>query len=164
MRKHVKNMSQPFALCATVLIVSIVANSEDSLRCCHVSSLRLKVMSMKNLSEQITSALRAAGEKGMLIDELAHSLDIDLETIAKAVKQLITEKQVMEKSEAENKARFFLGAAVGDETEQGIGGDLMGCPCYHCQKIAKCGIRQPDSPAACRDLENWMSSSESAKV
>ncbi len=145
-------------------MVSIVANSEDSLRCCHVSSLRLKVMSMKNLSEQIICALRAVGEKGMLIDELARSFDIDLETIAKAVKQLITEKQVMEKPDVEKEARYFLGAALGDEAEQGVVGDLMGCPCYHCLRIAKCGVRQPDSPVACRDLENWMSTSESTKV
>jgi len=116
-------------------------------------------MSMKEVTTQIMSALRSAGGKGLLIDEITTSLGIDLATASTAINQLITEKQVMEKSDA-NESRYFLRGVMGEEAEQGTLGDLNGCPCFHCLRIGRCGVRQPDSPVACRELEDWMVTSD----
>ncbi len=117
-------------------------------------------MSMKEVANQIMGALRSAGGKGLLISEITTSLEIDLATATNAIHELIKEKQVMEKAEA-NESRYFLRGAMGEETEQGTLGDLNGCPCFHCLKISRCGVRQPDSPVACRNLEDWIVRSES---
>ncbi|MFW9909714.1 MAG: hypothetical protein ACFFEF_14170 [Candidatus Thorarchaeota archaeon] len=110
---------------------------------------------MNNSVNQIISALRAAGGKGLVVDELAKSLDIDSDTIIEIVNQMIMENRVMEKSDA-NEARYFLQDEMSDEVEQSRLSDLNGCPCFHCLKISRCGVRQPDSPVACRNLESWM--------
>lgn len=110
---------------------------------------------MKEVTERIVGALSSADREGLRIDEIASNLDIDTNRIADAIKQLLKEKRIKMED-----ARYLLQQdAMGDEAEQKRVGDLYGCPCYHCLKISKCGIRQPDSPAACRELENWMSTS-----
>jgi hypothetical protein len=114
---------------------------------------------MNEVSTRIKSALRSAGIKGLLIDDITMSLEIDLATATNAIDELIKEKQVMEKSDA-NETRYFLQGAMGDEAEQGTLGDLNGCPCFHCLKISRCGVRQPDSPVSCREVESWVIRSE----
>ena len=113
-------------------------------------------MSMKEVSERIVSAISSAGREGLLIDEIASILDIDTKTIADAIKRLLKEKRIKMED-----ARYLLQQdAVSDEAEAGSMGDLHACPCYHCLKIAKCGVRQPDSPLKCREMETWMATSE----
>ena len=113
---------------------------------------------MKEVSERIVSVISSAGREGLHIDEIASKLDIDTETIASAIKQLLKEKRIKMED-----ARYLLqNDAVSDEAEAGTVGDLNGCPCYHCLRISKCGVRQPDSPLKCREIENWMATSETA--
>jgi hypothetical protein len=116
---------------------------------------------MNAVSKQILSALRSAGIRGLRINDIATSLEIDLATATNAIYEMIKEKQVMEKSDA-NETRYILQGAMGDEAEQGTLGDLNGCPCYHCLKISRCGVRQPDSPVSCRNLETWMVTSDTS--
>ena len=35
------------------------------------------------------------------------------------------------------------------------------CPCYHCLSISKCGVRQPNSPTTCKELQEWLQISSS---
>ncbi len=112
---------------------------------------------MKEVTDRIVSILRSTGRKGLHIDELTSKLDIDTKTAADAIKQLLQEQII----KMEDSRILLQQDAVGDEAEQGALGDLNGCPCYHCLKIAKCGVRQPDSPVKCRDIENWMATYES---
>ena len=116
-------------------------------------------MSMNEVTNQILSALRSAGGKGLLLDDIATSLGIDLAIASNAIDQLIKEKQVMEKSDA-NESRYFIRGVMGEEAEQGTLGDLNGCPCFHCLRIGRCGVRQPDSPVACRAVEEWIETSD----
>ena len=115
---------------------------------------------MEDISDQILDALRETKGKGLVIDELSARLNMDVQTITTTLKELISEKKIMEKTDV-NDARYFVKAALEGEVEQGSLGDLNGCPCFHCLKIGKCGIRQPDSPASCRELEDWIQNSES---
>ena len=113
---------------------------------------------MKKLFDQIISALRATGGKGLIIDEITSLLDIDTKTAADAIEKLLKENQIKMED-----ARILLNQNdMGDEAEQGKVGDLNGCPCFHCGRIARCGIRQPDSPAKCKEMQTWMATSESA--
>ena len=115
---------------------------------------------MKDISDQILNALRETKGKGLVIDELSDRLNVDAQTISTTLKELISENKIMEKTNA-NDARYFVKTALESEVEHGSLGDLNGCPCFHCLKIGKCGIRQPDSPASCRELEDWILTSES---
>ena len=113
---------------------------------------------MKEVSERIVRALSSAGRKGLLIDEIASKLDIDTKAIASAIKKLLKEKRIKMED-----ARYLLQQdAVGDEAETGTLSDLNACPCYHCLRISKCGVRQPDSPLKCREMEKWMATSDTA--
>lgn len=116
-------------------------------------------MSMNDVVSRILSILCSAGAQGLPIDEVATRLGIDLATATTTIKQLVTEKQVMEKSDA-GETRYFLRASMGDEAEQGTVRDLNGCPCFHCLKIGRCGVRQADSPVVCRNLDDWMITTE----
>ena len=115
---------------------------------------------MKDISDQILSALRETKGKGLVLDELLTRLNVDAKTITTTLKELISENKIMEKTDA-NDARYFVKTALESEVEHGSLGDLNGCPCFHCLKISKCGVRQPDSPASCRELEDWILTSES---
>ncbi|MHA1638417.1 MAG: hypothetical protein ACTSUO_05925 [Candidatus Thorarchaeota archaeon] len=116
---------------------------------------------MEDITDQILRALRETKGKGLVIDELSARLNVDdAQTLTTALKQLISEKKIMEKTDA-NDAKYFIKTALESEVEHGSLGDLNGCPCFHCLKISKCGIRQPESPASCRDLEDWILTSES---
>jgi len=110
---------------------------------------------MNDVADLILNALRAAGDKGLLIDELMANLETNAEQIESTIAQLTSEGLVMLKQEQEDK-RYTLSSQVGDEVELGSLSDLDGCPCFHCLKIGKCGVRQPDSPIVCRELEDWM--------
>ncbi len=110
-----------------------------------------------NVAFQILNALRAAGNKGLLLDELTASLEIDAEIVTTTIEQLVSEGQVMAKQELEN-TRYILKEQMMAGAETSLT-DLNGCPCFHCLKISKCGIRQPDSPISCRSLEEWILSS-----
>ena len=115
---------------------------------------------MNDVADLILSALRAAGDNGLLIDELMTNLKTDAEQIESTIAQLTSEGLVMLKQEQEDK-RYTLSSQVGEDVDLGSLSDLDGCPCFHCLKIGKCGVRQPDSPIMCRELEDWMLSIES---
>jgi len=113
---------------------------------------------MNDVADLILSALRAAGDKGLLITELMANLKTDAEQTESAIAQLTSEGLVMLKQDDK---RYTLSSQAGDDVELGSLSDLDGCPCFHCLKIGKCGVRQPDSPIVCRELEDWMLSTES---
>ncbi len=110
---------------------------------------------MNDVADLILSALRAAGDKGLLIDELKTNLKTNAKQIESTIAQLTSEGLIMLKQEQEDK-RYTLSSQVGDDVELGSLSDLDGCPCFHCLKISKCGVRQPDSPIVCKELEDWM--------
>ncbi|MDF1537412.1 MAG: hypothetical protein P1Q69_00705 [Candidatus Thorarchaeota archaeon] len=113
---------------------------------------------MKKLFDQILSALRATGGKGMIIDEITSLLDIDTQTAADAIEKLLKEKRIKMED-----ARYLLQQdAMGDEAEKGKVGDLNGCPCFQCHKLLLCGVRQPDSPTKCKEMQYWMIASDQA--
>lgn len=120
-----------------------------------VATCLFKVISMNDDSDQILTALRDAGEKGLLIGELADRLGIDSQKITKTIITLMAEGRIMQKQELE-KERFMIKTPVVDDAEPSVLTDMNGCPCFHCLKIGKCGIRQPDSPVTCRELEEWL--------
>jgi hypothetical protein len=112
---------------------------------------------MKDVTDRILSELKAVGKVGISISDLAERLDISLEQITSAIIALMSEGKIMQKQEVENE-RYVLRTALGEESESGGLSDMNGCPCFHCLRIAKCGVRQPDSPVLCRELEEWMGS------
>ena len=110
---------------------------------------------MKDIADRILNALSEASSKGLVLNELSTILDTDIEAIITALEKLISEKQILEETDA-NEARYFIKTALEGGAEQGTLGDLNGCPCFHCLKISRCGVRQPDSPVACREMEDWI--------
>ena len=112
---------------------------------------------MNEVSGRVLSALRAAGDTGLHIDELATTLGISSQKLAKTIEKLTLEGIVMQKQELKEE-RYIIRQASDDSEHMGVG-DLDGCPCFHCLKIGRCGIRQLDSPISCRELEEWMISS-----
>jgi len=115
---------------------------------------------MTDVVDLILSALSAAGDKGLLVDELVTNLKTDAGQIESTIEKLTSEGLVMLKQEQEDK-RYALTSQPGDDVDLGSLSDLDGCPCFHCLKIGKCGVRQPDSPIVCRELEDWMLSTQS---
>ncbi len=107
-----------------------------------------------NNTDQILNALRDAGDDGLLIGELADRLGIDNETITMTIETLMSEGLVMQKQELKEE-RYVIRTPVADNSEPSSLSDMNGCPCFHCLKIGRCGIRQPDSPVTCRELEEW---------
>ncbi|MFW9792660.1 MAG: hypothetical protein ACFFEE_00020 [Candidatus Thorarchaeota archaeon] len=105
--------------------------------------------------DQILSALRDAGENGLLIGELADRLGIDNETITPMIETLMSEGLIMQKQELQEE-RYTIRTPVADDAEPTSLSDMNGCPCFHCLKISRCGIRQPDSPVTCSEMEEWM--------
>jgi hypothetical protein len=114
---------------------------------------------MNDDSDQIFNALSEAGENGLLIGELADRLGIDSQKITKIIITLMAEGRIMQKQELE-KERYIIKTPVVDDAESSVLSDMNGCPCFHCLKIARCGIRQPDSPVTCRVLEEWFGTSQ----
>ncbi len=108
-----------------------------------------------NVANRILNALRAAGSRGLLLDELTDALAIDANKIRTTMEQLVSEGQVMQKQEVEQ-TRYVLRGQATPETEPTHLSDLNGCPCFHCIKISRCGARQPDSPLSCKSLEEWI--------
>ena len=91
---------------------------------------------MKDIADRILNALSEASSKGLVIDELSANLDTDVETIITALEKLISEKQILEKTDA-NEARYFLKTALEGEAEQGRLGDLNGCPCFPADRVGQ---------------------------
>lgn len=110
-------------------------------------------------ADRILNALRAAGQAGLLIEELETRLNIDSKMVSDVAQRLLLEGLIMQKQEMET-TRLFIRKSMTDEARRGNLSDLNGCPCFHCLKITRCGIRQPDSPVNCRDLDQWMMGSE----
>ncbi|MFX1482276.1 MAG: winged helix-turn-helix transcriptional regulator [Promethearchaeota archaeon] len=113
-----------------------------------------KVIVMNDI-DQILNALRKAGETGLLIEELADRLGIDNKSVTTMIETLMSEGLVMQKPELEEE-RYMIKTPVNDDIELARLSDMNGCPCFHCLKIGRCGVRQPDSPVTCRDIEEWM--------
>jgi len=114
---------------------------------------------MNDDNDQILKALGDAGENGLLIGELADRLGIDAQKIAKIITTLMAEGQIMQKQELE-KERYLIKTPGVEDTESSVLSDMNGCPCFHCLKITRCGIRQPDSPVTCRVLEDWFGTNQ----
>jgi len=114
---------------------------------------------MSDVADLVLGALQAAGNEGLFVEELAHRLGIDYQAIITTIQRMVSEGLVMEEQDVEN-PRYFVKAGE----EEGVGqrqlSDLNGCPCFHCLRIDRCGVRQPDSPVVCRSLEEWVISSE----
>ncbi len=110
---------------------------------------------MSDLNAQMISELKSAGKDGLLIDELIEKLGIEKEQIMSALMTLLSEGRIMQKQEFENE-RYVLKPALTDDSEPSGLSDMNGCPCFHCLKIGKCGVRQSDSPVNCKELEEWM--------
>ncbi|MGQ4912173.1 MAG: MarR family transcriptional regulator [Candidatus Thorarchaeota archaeon] len=115
---------------------------------------------MKDVADQILHTLHTAGPTGLNIKELADRLGVDSKKVSSAVAALVKEGLVMEKT-TENE-KYIIRTGYDDDTESGSLSDMNGCPCYHCLKISRCGIRQPDSPVTCKELEEWMASAASS--
>jgi predicted transcriptional regulator len=113
---------------------------------------------MSDVHDLVLSTLQAAGGTGLFVEELAHRLGIDYQIIATTIQHMVSEGLVMQEQDAE-KPRYFV-KATEEEVGQRQLSDLNGCPCFHCLRIERCGVRQPDSPVICRSLEEWMISSE----
>ena len=120
-----------------------------------VATCLFKVISMNDDTDQILNALRDAGENGLLVGELADRLGIDSQKITKTIMTLMSEGRIMQKQELE-KERYLIRTPVDDDAETSGLSDMNGCPCFHCLKIGRCGIRQPESPVTCKELEEWL--------
>ncbi len=110
---------------------------------------------MNDVAAQILSALRAAGSAGLFIDELVDRLGIDSKTVTITLEQLTSEGLVLQTQELKDNRPIVRAQVENSHEGRGLS-DLNGCPCFHCLKIDRCGLRQPDSPATCRELEEWM--------
>lgn len=115
-----------------------------------------KVISMNDVVDQVLSVLRAAGEAGLLIKELVDRLGVDSKEVSLAIMTLTSEGKIVQKTNEDE--RYMIPIQLDEESESGHLSDMDGCPCYHCLRIGKCGIRQPDSPVTCKELEDWMNS------
>jgi hypothetical protein len=120
-----------------------------------LSHVNLKVISMKDVSDQILSELKNADKDGFSVTDLKERLDISFEQITSALTALMSEGKIMQKQEVDNE-RYTIRIAQTEESEPSVLTDMNGCPCFHCLRIARCGVRQPDSPVFCRELEEWM--------
>ena len=109
---------------------------------------------MNDASDRIINELKSAKNNGLSIDELIEKLGIDNKQITLALTTLMSEGRIMQTQEHEDK--FILKPAITDDGDPTGLSDMNGCPCFHCLRIGKCGIRQPDSPATCKELEEWM--------
>lgn len=112
---------------------------------------------MKDVASLILGELITVGKVGLSISDLAERLDISPEQITSAISALMSEGKIMQKQEIENE-RYMVRTTMSEESEPGSLSDMNGCPCFHCLRITKCGVRQPDSPVLCRELEEWMGS------
>ena len=109
---------------------------------------------MNDVAGQILSELESAKKEGLGIDELTERLGIDKKHITLALTALMSEGRIMQKQENDDK--YVLKPTIIEDSEPSSLTDMNGCPCFHCLRISKCGIRQPDSPADCGELEEWM--------
>lgn len=113
---------------------------------------------MNEVVAEILEALRKAGPTGLHINELASELEMESQSISTTITQM-TSKGLIEMANSNMEERYVIGSEMGQSDVNPR--DLNGCPCFHCLKIGKCGIRQPDSPVACKELEDWMISTDS---
>ena len=113
-----------------------------------------KVIQMNDAADRILSELKSAKKEGLGIVELTEKLGIDKKQITLALTTLVSEGRIMQKQEHDDK--YILKQTITDDSEPSGLTDMNGCPCFHCLRISKCGIRQPDSPADCNELEEWM--------
>jgi hypothetical protein len=120
-----------------------------------LSFVNLKVISMKDLAGLILSEIKAADRAGLSIMDLVERLDISPKKITSALTALMSEGMIMQKQEVGNE-RYIVKNVLAEESEPIGLTDMNGCPCFHCLKITKCGVRQPDSPVSCRGLEEWV--------
>ncbi len=109
---------------------------------------------MNDVVDQVFSALRAAGEAGLNIEELVNRLGVDSKEISLAITTLTSEGRIVQKTTEDE--RYMIRTPLVEESESGRLSDIDGCPCYHCMRIGRCGIRQPDSPVTCKEFEEWM--------
>ena len=109
---------------------------------------------MSDFNAQVINELRTAGKDGLFIEELIERLGTEKEQIMLALTTLLSEGRIMQKQENDDK--YVLKSTIIEDSEPSGLTDMNGCPCFHCLRISKCGIRQPDSPADCGELEEWM--------
>ena len=109
---------------------------------------------MNDAVDRILSEIKSAKKEGLGVDELTEILGIEKKQITLALTTLMSEGRIMQKQENDDK--YILKPTITDDSEPSGLTDMNGCPCFHCLRISKCGIRQPDSPADCAELEEWM--------
>ena len=114
-----------------------------------------KVISMNDVVDRILSELKSAKKDGLGINELAEKLGIEIKQITSALTTMMSEGQIMQKQELEND-KYMIKPTITDDSEPSGLTDMNGCPCFHCLRISKCGVRQPDTPVGCRELEEWL--------
>ena len=114
-----------------------------------------KVISMNDVVDRILSELKSAKKEGLGINELAEKLGIEIKQITSALTTMMSEGQIMQKQELEND-KYLIKPTITDDSEPSGLTDMNGCPCFHCLRISKCGVRQPDTPVGCRELEEWL--------
>ena len=110
---------------------------------------------MNDVTDQILSELESASKDGLSVADLLDKLGIDPEQITSALKALMSEGRIMQKQETETE-RYIVRTVLTEDSEPSGLTDMNGCPCFHCLKISRCGVRQPESPVTCRDLEDWL--------
>ena len=115
---------------------------------------------MNDEMDPILNALRAVGERGLPINELATSLGVKPIKLTDKIEQLVTKGLIKVQKLEQKEEKYMLKADFSDEADHGSLSDMNGCPCFHCLKISRCGVRQPDSPVSCREIEEWMISTQ----
>ena len=110
---------------------------------------------MNDVVDRILSELKSAKKDGLGINELAEKLGIEIKQITSALTTMMSEGQIMQKQELEND-KYLIKPTITDDSEPSGLTDMNGCPCFHCLRISKCGVRQPDTPVGCRELEEWL--------
>jgi hypothetical protein len=111
---------------------------------------------MNDEKDPILGALRVAGESGLPVKELATSLGIKPNKLTKKIEQLVSKGLIKVQKLEQKEEKYVLRENTSDEADHGSLSDMDGCPCFHCLRISRCGVRQPDSPVSCREIEEWM--------
>ncbi len=109
------------------------------------------------ISDQILDTLRAVGKNGLSIKELETRLKIGSKSIIEILEQLMAKGLVMQKQDSED-IKYLIHNETSEGTTPTRSSDFNGCPCFHCPKISRCGVRQTDSPLICRSLDEWIAS------
>ncbi len=108
------------------------------------------------IADQIIDVLCTVGKNGLSIKELETRLGIDYKVITETLEHLISEGIVMQKQDTDGIKYYYTKDTPTNDSTGSRFSDINGCPCFHCPKIYKCGVKQIDSPLACKSLDDWI--------